>query len=78
MKILFKTVCYQGRGRDRFQHSSVVLPGNGGAGGLCREPPAIPGKSLERECRALGNPPNSPMRVKQGITLSVQAGKEKS
>ena len=30
MKILFKTVRYQGRGRDRFQHSSAVLPGKGG------------------------------------------------
>lgn len=38
MKILFKTVCYQGRGRDRFQHSSAVLPGKGGAGAVHRAP----------------------------------------
>lgn len=53
MKILFKTVCYQGRGRDRFQHSSALLPGKGGSE-LCAEPPGIPGKLLERGHRVLG------------------------
>lgn len=72
MKILFKTVCYQGRGRDRFQHSSALLPGKGGTG-LCTEPPAILRSRLEKGHRIPGTPLMDCPQGSNRVTLPLTA-----